>query len=436
MIKKSINLKFILVLLVIFIIAADFTLFPQAAYNASGRVKPYYSGDAISYNGRLLIASTNMKGVEIFEVKNNKIYLLKNFSSFDAIYSGSQDFNDVILKIEADKLYLYLSDGRYIYKYNLADTNNPLLVGQIMDNGYDWFLALGHCGDNFFSQGSRGLKIWNNDLNVIYANYLTNQESKNVQLDPACRFVFNVNSDKVEIFNRFENYSLPAININVKENHERKILFANSNSSFYIVDDSSLKQFDYAGKILQNFKHTSKLGYDAVASTDPRYLYFSDGLGVVKLDKANLEPVKWAYTTDLGGPNGWAMNLMAVKNDEGEKLIIFNNSNILVLDENLEKVDSHDASEPDNSPLGLAVISVDKSLTVSGEWVSVSGWGFLPHEDIKISLADNYFYPKTDDYGKFTYALQTPPVKFGLYNLTAEGLLSARIYSLSFRVIN
>src|SRR3990167_7752750 len=97
MIKKLANMKFILVLSAIFIIAASsILLFPQIAYNASERVKSYYSGDAISYDGRLLIASTNMKGVEIFEVKNNKIYLLKNFSSFDSIYSGKSDFNDVI----------------------------------------------------------------------------------------------------------------------------------------------------------------------------------------------------------------------------------------------------------------------------------------------------------------------------------------------------
>jgi len=436
MTKKRISIKLIFILSVIFIITAGFVLFPRIAYNASGRIKPYYSGDAISYNGRLLIASTNMKGVEIFEVKDNIIYLLKNFSSFDAAYSGKPDFNDVIFKVEIGKLYLFLSDGRYIYKYDLADINKPVLVTKVMDNAYDWFFSLSLCGGNLLSQGTKGLKIWNNDLNVIYSNPLASQEAKNVQLDPACKFIFNVNGDRIELFNRFGSYSLPLINIKANDNHYRKILFNNDNYSFYVVDDFSLKQFDYAGEILNNFNHISRLGYDVVASADSRYIYFSDGIGVVKSLKGNLKPVKWTYTTDLGGKNGWAMRIFAIKNNEGEKLIVFNNSNILVLDENLKKVDSYNASEPDNSPIGLAKISVDKNFSTIGQWITINGQGFVAHEDVKISLGDNYFYPKADDYGKFTYNMQIPSVKFGLQNLTAEGLSSQRTFSITFNVVN
>ncbi|MDD4271419.1 MAG: hypothetical protein PHF50_01295 [Patescibacteria group bacterium] len=436
MIKKLANIKFILIFLAILMITAGFILAPKAAYNASGRIKTYYSGDSISYNGRILIASTNMKGVEIFEVKDNKISLLKKFSSFDAVYSGKSDFNDVMFKIEAGKLYLILSDGRYIYKYDLADINNPLLVAQIKDNAYDWFLSLGRCGDNLVSQGTKGIKIWDNNLNVIYSNPLTSPEPKNTQLEPTCKFIFNINGDKIDIINRFGNYNLAPVNISASDNHYRKILFNNGYSGFYVVDDSSIKQFNYEGKILNSFNHISKLGYDAVDSSDPRYIYFSDGVGVVKLLKDNLKPFKWAYTTDLGGVNGWAMMIFSVKNNEGEKLVVFNNSNILVLDENLKKVDSYAASEPDNSPAGLAIISFDKNIAFAGESIIISGQGFAPNEDIKISLADNYFYAKTDGYGKFSYVMLAPLVKSGLYNLKVDGLSSKRTYSTSFRIIN
>jgi len=436
MFKKFISTRFILVFSVVLIVLG-FALYPQAAYNSFERVKTYYSGDAISYNGRLLIASTNIKGVEIFEVKNNRINLIKNFSSFDAIYSGSSDFNDVIFKVETGRLYLYLSDGRYIYKYDLADINNPLLLRQVMDNSYDWFQSLGRCGDNLITKGTKGLKIWNNDFNVIYSNdTINNSEPKNLQLEAACKYTFNINGDKVEVFNRFENYNFPSINIKANENHYRKILFDNNNSSFYLVDDWSLKQYNYEGKVLKNFTHISSSGYDVVASADQRYVYFSDGIGVVKSDKSNLKPVKWAYTTDLGGKNGWAMRIFAIKNNDGEKVIVFNNSNILVLNENLEKVDSHVSTEPDNSPIGLAFISADKTIASIGQWVNISGRGYIPHEDIKISLGDNYFYPKADDYGKFTYRLQIPSIKSGLHDLTAFGLSSSRTYSIGFKVIN
>lgn len=435
MVKRLAKMKFTIILSVILIIAAGFILFSQAS-KALERVKPYYSGDAIGYNGRLFIASTDMKGVEIFEVRDNKIYLLKKFSSFDAVYSDESDFNGVIFKVENGLLYLYLSDGRYIYKYDLKDINNPILLRKIMDNSYDWFTSLGRCGDNLVSRGTKGVKIWNNDLNVIYSNKTTNLESRNIQLEPACEFIFNINSDKIEIFNRFTNYNFPAININSKENHYRKILFDNNNSSFYLVDDSSLKQLDYQGKVLQNFNHISRLGYDVVSSADQKYIYFSDGIGVVKLDKTNLQPVKWVYTTNLGGKNGWAMSMSAVDNGGGEKLIVFNNSNILVLNENLEKIDSYTASETNNSPLEPAVISINKSAASAGEWVSVNGRGFVPLENIKISLAGNFYYTQADNYGQFTYTIKILPVKSDLYSLTADGVSSKRTFSVGFRIIN
>ena len=107
-------MKFIIILSAILIIAAGF-IFSQTT-KAPERVKPYYSGDAISYNGRLFIASTDMKGVEIFEVKDNKIYLLKNEknhgqeiynhkknSNYFYAYQNNKSRNDEKLNKESEK---------------------------------------------------------------------------------------------------------------------------------------------------------------------------------------------------------------------------------------------------------------------------------------------------------------------------------------------
>ncbi len=433
--KKNKSLNLALILAVILIAISGFVFFQPTAYNSSEMMKPYYSGDAVSYNGRIFFASTNMGGVEIFELAGGRIDLINKFSSYDSIRYGDPDFNSAMFKIENGKLFIYLTDGKYIYKYILSDAGNPSLVGQVMDNSWDWFVSLARCGDNFISQGAKGLKIWNSDLNVIYSNDMTNPEPGNIQMDDSCELAFSINGGDIGIFNRFANRNLPPIKISAEENHFRKILFSSGDSSFYAVDDSSVKQFDYEGKVLRSFNHTSGKGYDAAESYDGRYIYFSDGIGVVKLSKKSFQPEKWAYTADLGGKGGWAMRIFPVKGGDGEKLIVFNNGNILALDENLEKIDSYASNELDDLHTGLARIEANKKMASIGTPIRVSGQGFFPHEDVKISLADSYIYILADDYGKFRRVIETPAAPFGIHEITAEGFASKRTDSISFSII-
>lgn len=430
------KLKIVLIL-VIFSAVTIIIFSPQKSEFAASKIKSYYSGDAISYQGRVIFASTNMRGVEIFELKNNKIELASKFRSFDSIYSGSEDFNDVMFRVEGDRLYMYLSDGRYMYRYDASNPKNPLLIEKIKDNSWDWFLSIGQCGKNLTTVGTKGVKIWNENLDVIYNNLnLTNKLAKNVQVDPSCNYIFTIENNIVNIFNRFSDSNISQVEISANGNRPRQMQFNQFNSSFYIVDDSSLREYDYSGNVLNKFEHASTQGFDVVNSSNPGYLYFSDGTGIVKLSKSNFKASKWVNTTNLGGNGGWAMQLKAVRGNQGERVIVYNGSNILVLDDNLKKIDSYAANEIDASARGELKIYANDKFTLSGSQVNVYGMGFAPEEDIKLYFAGAIFNSQTDSAGNFTARLTTPSVKTGVYDIKADGQKSKNTYSTSILIMD
>ena len=84
-------------------------------------------------------------------------------------------------------------------------------------------------------------------------------------------------------------------------------------------------------------------------SSGNEYLYFSNGLGVVKLNKADMRILDSQVTGGIAGDQGWAMGLKVAANSTGDKVVVFNNSSILVLDDNLNKIAYSRAGE-DNRP--------------------------------------------------------------------------------------
>ena len=149
------------------------------------------------------------------------------------------------------------------------------------------------------------------------------------------------------------------------------------------------------------------------------YVYFSDGIGIVKIRKSDMAPVDWAYTTELGAGSGWAMGLRVVENTQGQEIVIvFNGSSLLVFDSDLNLIDSYNAGEaimPAPEPLFL---SVDKNRAAPNSLLSLRGNGFGANEEIKIKFAGNNYIAQTDQTGFFKTIITVPEVKAPLFRLS------------------
>ena len=403
------------------------------------RMKPYYNGDAEFYNNKTIIASANMDRIEVFMVDGNKLVKTADIFSFRNQYSKTNSFYDIALHQENGSLMLYAVDGMYFYKYDISNYYQPRLVNQLKDNSWDYMVGVEKAGSNRMATiGSKGIKIWNNDMMVIDSfNIIKTNGQYNIVFSPNNSYIFDVNKEVVTIFDALRRTAISSFNIKVNEDHNRKVYNA-GDSDLYVADDSSLKKVDFSGNIKGEFKHTSNLAYDVVGSADSRYVYFSDGIGVVKIEKETMKLVKYVYTASLGSAGGWAMGLKSVAVNGGDNLVVFNNSNILVLDGDLKKVASYTSVDDDTKPIyprESLYLKVDKNHAAANSQILLSGGGYSPEEEIIISFANSKISANTDISGRFVKLLTVPSVeKKGGYDIKVVGSLSGQNYSIGFNI--
>jgi hypothetical protein len=405
---------------------------------AKSKTKSYFSGDAVSYNGRIVAASINMGGrLEIFVLEKGKLNKRAEINSFRAKFGGFENFNSVVLNKENGSLYAYTTDGRYIYKYDLSDFNSPVLAKQTKDNSWDWFKGIGKFDNRIFTIGTKGVKIWDYNFNIIDNYAILNNFPYNIQFSNKGNFIFNIGSRTIDIFDSRLRQIVSSIDFKSNEGaHNRTVYNDSEEGTIYLADDEALKVFDFEGRLLAKFKHISNLGYDvgqSAASKD--YLYFSDGYGIVKIDKRTMEPVKWAYTLNLGEKNGWAMGMKIISDELTERIVVFNNSAILVLDDNLKLLGHYKASEEEDlAPQESLFLSFDKKRAASGSNISLRGGGFVPGENLIINFAGQKTELAADKNGRFITVLSVPSVKPGGYDIKATGKITGLSYSIGFEI--
>lgn len=406
------------------------------ASNVKSKNRAYYSGDVIVHNNQLIVGTTNMGLLEVFVLEGDRLVQTIGMESFEARFGGWDPFYDLTFSHEDGILYVYLVDGRYLYKYDIDDLANPFLVDRVKDNSYDWLLGVKKFNGEIATVGTKGLKVWTPELGVVDTFKLDNPFQYNINFSSAGEFIFNVIKDRVDIYDtktRLTRVSLPTT---VREEHNRKTYADPEDGKIYLVDDRELVQFSYDGEILNTFKHISRLGYEVAGVAGSPFVYFSDGIGIVKIDKATFEPVLWSYTTRLGEPGGWAMGLN-VADADGEKVVVFNNTSILVFDDRLRLIDSIESFGEDFNPIEPLSLSVDKYRAPTNAEISLRGAGFGLGEELLITFANDRYEAQADENGKFIRILTVPaisPTASRWVDITVVGKTSKRHYSTSFNI--
>jgi hypothetical protein len=421
--KRSIIYLTGLLLLAIFIVIPG----------AKSETKPFYSGEAISFNNKIFIGSTNGGKFELFKFENNKLSKKGEIVSDDLI---KKEFHDCLFKIIDNNLYIFLVNGSYLYKYQIFDQDGFKLIGKMKDNSWDYMYGLADAyEDNIMTAGTKGVKVWSKDLEVINSYDLITKNVKSLKFSNNGNYLFAIENGNLEIIDATYHNIVMEGALEVKEDHSRLLFNDDTEGAVYVVDDKSLKKVFFNGEY-EEFVHISNLGYDVDGMYDSDHLYFSDGYGIVKIRKNNLQPITWAYTTDLGVDNGWAMTMRVVRMDDKEYVVVFNNSGILVLDDSLKLKDYYKSVEiAINQPQRELYLSVDKNRAAPGSSVSLLGGGFGIYENIKITFKDDKYYTISDQNGSFKKVIKVPSMNSGtLSDIKAVGEVSGLTYSMSFKV--
>jgi len=405
-------------------------------FGAKGKISSYYNGDALYYNGAVYLATANSGMAELFKIDNNKITEISQIR-INTKNLDSDGFIDAVLNVEQRGLFLFLTDGEYVYKYDINNPAEPKLFKKSNNQSGGKFIGLGKMDNKVYSVSDKGVKIWDDDMQVFYNASLTNSYPHNLKLSKKGSFIFNINNDKLEIYDAYSQKLVSLFDIKVNDSHERNIFNDETNGTIYLVDDQAVKQFDFTGNLIKSFKHTSRQGYDVAYTPEDDHLYFSDGIGIVKLRKSDLKPIGWIYTKDFSGVGGWATGLKVVRDNYGEKIIVFNGSNITILNQDFKKVGS--IKMPSDTVTytieeNLA-LSLDRYRAASGSEIIISGQGFSPNENLSIYLANGKIdSTRAGDNGRFSKILIIPTIKPGKMDIRVVGEDSDRNYSVGFQI--
>lgn len=433
MIKKKVFKRIALISLLAIIIT------PLVFINSgSTKVQPYYSGDAVNYRGQVIFGSANSGYLEIFKLTGNDVESLVKIKDYNSRFNSYNDYSDVKFVEEDGKLYVYATSQYTVFKYDFSSLNSLQLVGKMKNNYWEWYNQIEKLGDSLVLVSDKGVKVINDNLDVIDSYNFTGVESYSVVSNGDNDQILGIGDSKIKIFNRSDRKVTQEIALNFNsENKNHKAYLDTLNNNIYAVDDYYAKKFDAAtGKLLASYRHLDTTGYDMESSVGNNYVYFSNGLGVVKMDKADFTVVDSVDTSMIAAPQGWAMGLKLVNTAAGDVLVVFNGSNILLLDGGLNQLAAVKAIEnAAEKSLENLSLNIDHTSATVGSTIELVGAGFWSNDKLQILVGETEaLVTVADKNGRFDTSLVIPEVKKGKQDIKVNGLNSGLTYSISFEV--
>jgi len=324
--------KVLLALLIIIVVVGTTTL------PAKTKVRAYYSGDAIIYNDVVVTGSANSESLEVFKLEGQKLVKFVDIKPYNSRFGTYDSFFDLKFNQEDGRLYVYAISGYSLYKYDISDLSSPSLVKISTNSYWEWYSRVDKFGNDIVTISARGVKVFNRNMDIVDSYDIKNDIPYNISSGGSSQYIFNITKDQINVFDRSARKVTKNINVDYRSaSGNRSLYFDSYDQMIYVVDDYSAKKFDLNGALKSTFDHSGNPGYD-VASSNNEYIYFSNGLGVVKLEKSNTKLLASQVTGGIAGTEGWAMGLKVVANSTGDKVVVFNNSSILVLNDKLNKL--------------------------------------------------------------------------------------------------
>ena len=419
-------------------LGALLTLLILIGFTSAGhsKMKAYYSGDAVYYNDTLVAASTNSDSLEIFSLDGQELNKFVDIKAPLNRYGQNDPYFDVKLNVEDDRLFAYAISDYSIYKYDISDLQNANLVGSQTNTYWEWYNRLDTFNNHIVTVSNKGVKVWNNDLQVIDTYDVKNDQPSNIRFSTAGDYIFNIHNDSIDVFDVNTRQVVKQVSVDYKSaNDNHTLYYDTADQAIYTLDDRAVKKINQASEIAARFVHSGNPGYD-IASSDDDFVYFTNGIGLVKSAKSNLKPVTWAYTGGINGDNGWAMGLKVVANENGNKVVVFNNSSILVMSSNLKLIAAVRWQKEDTkveAPEALS-LEVNKIADEPGATVKINGGGYYPNEalDVKFGTVDSKL--TADDNGRFEADLLVPDISAAAMTLAANMQATTTPKNVSERV--
>jgi len=400
--------------------------------------KAYYSGDAVNYQGDLIIASTDSGSLEVFKLDGSLLERVLKFKAPNSPIDKTEDFSSVKLNVENGSLFAYATSGYTLYKYDLSNLSRPVVTLKQKNTYYEWYNRVDKFGSAIVTISDKSVKIWRTDsLDIIDSFKIDSDMASSVGLDSTGRYISTVNKDNnVRIYDTKSRSIIASFPVNYRgSKSQRTTYFDSVAKELYVFDDYYLKRYDLTGNLLVSFPNSSTNGYAVSEAGNYNYVYAVNGDSILKLSKDDLK-TGLKVSANRMSFNGFAMGIKYVDVNGGDDLVVFNGGGIAVLNSSLNKIASIQASEIADQPEAkeALALSLDHYLATPGASVVLNANGYLPGESLKINFGGVITDAKADNNGRLRQTLTVPDLSNRTTDVKVDGVNSGLTYSTSFRI--
>ncbi len=401
--------------------------------------KSYYSGDAVNYQGDLIIASTDSGSLEVFKLENKILVRALKFKAPNSPLDKTDEFSSVKLNEENGRLFAYATSAYTLYKYDISNLANPVVFAKQKNTYYEWYKRVDKFGSNIVTVSDKNVRLWRTDsLDVIDSFRIENDVNSSVRFDASGRYITYINKDNiVRIYDTKTRNIISSFAVNYRAaDNQRKTYFDPIAKELYVFDDYYLKKYNLEGGLLVSYPNSARKGYGVEPAGNYDYVYAVNGNSIMKLSKENLKS-GFKVSASSGNFNAYAMGIKYVDVNGNDNVVVFNGGGIAILDSSLHKIASIAATEIADQPevKESLVLALDHYKANSGANVVLTGAGYLPGEVLKIKFAEAVTEVNADKNGRFKTTLTVPKSNLNVVDIKVDGLSSKLTYSVSFQIV-
>jgi len=367
--------------------------------------KEYQQGQFVEIGGQNFLIASNKQFIEIIEISKNDE--LKQISEVH----GIENVNDLGVMEIANKSYLFVLTGRYIIKYDISNPYMPVV--DLKRDLYDWrtgkyaigyMLSMSFSDSYIFTAGEKGVRRFNPDnLFVDKIYYFDNARSvasnNNVLavLTPDKGLVYNIEGGNL----------IKEVMLENKDDMYMREPLVDVNANVYFPSDNALFRVDGISKELSVYNNPVEPGVNhsyAVNLLNSDEIFYANGFGLTKLN-SNLKKASFFHGSNYNnGKNSWTMGVDTSYIAGEKRVVVFNNSSIILLNSDMSVLDRYrytPATISDiTTPTELGLVT-QKNLAFEGDVMQISLYGFWPNESVSVGFyeARERVAVKTDNRG-------------------------------------
>jgi hypothetical protein len=365
--------------------------------------KEYRNGTSVAINGKTYLLVTTGSAVEImsFNQASNPV--------LEAELRLPQNIKDVVTTAQGGETYAIVTTGRYLYRVKITNPKNMEVV--LKHDNYQYSKgrnrtgsidALATNGKALYTAGQFGVRRMD-IMNLQVEKIMFYDKAYGVAVNNKVLYVLG--EQKAFEYSLDNGQKLMEVDVKNADKLNRKIAVDKNNNGYVVSDNAVIKMVNKKAYTYTNPVKNLNFSY-AVTAGDA--VYYVNGLGVTKLDM-NFKKQGFFVTAQskMFGERAFAVGVLTVNVNGGEKVVVLNKSGIVVMAPNLKVIAKYRGNSALQANPDFA-LSFDHQYFMTNQAIVAKMSGFYPNETVKLTIGGKTYQVRSNNSGEAMISFVTP----------------------------